>query len=120
MTVLSRDAVPIPIRDLDRLENLISSSLTPRMRTTTRDAENLTSELTTTSTLAIKNLHDALDKGVRKRNRRFRRMRRLGFVMLEWFLVGAMWFVWLIVMILRVGRGIARALLSGVRWVLWL
>lgn len=120
MSTLSCEKVPSLISDLERLDTLISSSLTPRMRKTNLEADHLTSELATTSTLSIKQLNDALDRGIRKRNRRFRRMSRLGFVLLEWCLVGAMWFVWMVVMMLKVTRGIWRGAVSGIRWVLWL
>ncbi|KAJ9264512.1 hypothetical protein DTO195F2_2329 [Paecilomyces variotii] len=106
--------------ELEKLETLVSQSLTPRVRAAAIEAEALTTQLNTTSTLAIKELSDALDRGVRKRNRRFRWVRRTGFVLLEWLLVGVMWWVWLIVMIFKVGRGIWRATVSSIRWVLWL
>lgn len=110
-----------PLRSqLKELENLISQSLTPRVRATADDAEDLCVQLNTTSTLAVKSVSDALDKGVRKRRRRLRWLRRTGFVILEWALVGMLWWVWLIVMAFKLVRGISRGALSGVRWILWL
>ena len=84
------------------------------------DAEGLSIQLNTTSTLALKQLSDTLDKGVRKRRRRLRWVRRAGFVVLEWTLVGMLWWVWLIVMAFKLLRGVFRGAISGVRWVLWL
>ncbi|KAH8693721.1 hypothetical protein BGW36DRAFT_383572 [Talaromyces proteolyticus] len=106
--------------DLNCLENLINNSLTPRVRAAALHAETLSTQLNTTSTLAIKQLSEALDKGVRKRNRRFRLIRRVGFVLLEWVLVGVMWWVWLVVMVFKVFRGIAKGALTSIRWVLWI
>ncbi|KAL1886476.1 hypothetical protein Plec18167_000407 [Paecilomyces lecythidis] len=106
--------------ELEKLETLVSQSLTPRVRAAAIEAETLTTQLNTTSTLAVKELSDALERGVRKRNRRFRWVRRTGFVLLEWLLVGVMWWVWFIVMIFKVGRGVWRATVSSIRWVLWL
>ncbi|KAJ6084222.1 hypothetical protein N7486_011022 [Penicillium sp. IBT 16267x] len=105
---------------LKDLETLINESLTPRMRAVADDAENLCVQLNTTSTLAVKSLSDALDKGVRKRRRRLRWVRRAGFVVLEWALVGMLWWVWLIVMGFKLSRGVLRGAISGARWVLWL
>ncbi|KAJ6017857.1 hypothetical protein N7451_001236 [Penicillium sp. IBT 35674x] len=105
---------------LKDLENLINQSLTPRVRATADDAENLCVQLNTTSTLAVKSLTDALDKGVRKRRRRLRWVRRAGFVVLEWALVGMLWWVWLIVMGFKLVRSVFRGAITGARWVLWL
>ncbi|KAJ5579911.1 uncharacterized protein N7459_005896 [Penicillium hispanicum] len=114
-------ATSSPLRSqLKELEILINQTLTPRVRATADDAEDLCVQLNTTSTLAVKSLSDALDKGVRKRRRRLRWVRRTGFFMLEWALVGMLWWVWLIVMAFKLVRGIFRGLLSGARWILWL
>ncbi|KAL4890964.1 mitochondrial inner membrane protein-domain-containing protein [Aspergillus ambiguus] len=105
---------------LSMLEALVNNSLNPRVRAAADDAENLSVQLNTTSTLAVKQLSDTLDKGIRKRHRRLRWIRRTGFVMLEWALVGVLWWVWLIVMIFKGFRGVLRGVISGVKWVLWL
>lgn len=106
--------------ELHHLEKIISGSLTQRTRAVASAAEDLCTELNTTSTLAVKQLNDSLDKGIRKRNRRLRWLRRVGFVILEWALVGIMWWVWLIVMVWKVTRGIGKGTVSGIRWILWL
>lgn len=106
--------------DLERLDRLITASLHSRLREVSNEAEYLTGQLATTSTLAIKQLNDALDKGIRKRRRRFRWVSRFGYVLLEWVLVGVMWWVWTIVMLWKLLRGIWRGTISGIRWVLWL
>lgn len=105
---------------LSSLESLANLSLSRRVRTVSDDAEDLSVQLHTTSTLAVKQLSDALDRGMRKRHRRLRWMRRAGFVVLEWALVGVLWWVWLIVMIFKLFRGILRGTVSGVRWILWI
>ncbi|KAJ5175246.1 uncharacterized protein N7482_001123 [Penicillium canariense] len=114
-------ATSTPLRSqLKDLETLINQTLTPRVRATADDAEGLCVQLNTTSTLAVKSLSDALDKGVRKRRRRLRWVRRTGFVLLEWALVGMLWWVWLIVMVFKLARGVFRGAFSGARWILWL
>jgi hypothetical protein len=110
-----------PLRSqLRDLETLVSQTLTTRVRATADSAEDLCVQLNTTSTLAVKSLSDALDRGVRKRRRRLRWVRRTGFVVLEWALVGMLWWVWLIVMAFKVVRGVTRGAISGARWILWL
>lgn len=106
-------------KEIDILEDLINTSLTPRVRTAAGEAESLSTQLNTTSTLAIKQLCDSLDKGIRKRNRRLRSLRRIGFVLLEWALVGVMWWAWLIVMIFKIFRGISMGVVKSIRWILW-
>jgi hypothetical protein len=106
--------------ELETLEKLVNRSLTPRVRAAALDAETLSTQLNTTSTLAIKQLSDALDKGLRRRNRRLRWIRRVGFVLLEWLLVGVMWWVWLLVMMFKILRGIGKGAVTGIRWVLWI
>ncbi|KAJ5788300.1 hypothetical protein N7457_003290 [Penicillium paradoxum] len=110
-----------PLRtQLTNLENLVNQSLAPRVRATANDAEDMCVQLNTTSTLAVKQLSDALDKGIRKRRRRLRWIRRTGFMVLEWALVAMLWWVWLIVMAFKLVRGVFRGAFSAVRWVLWL
>ena len=110
-----------PLRSqLNDLENLVNQSLSPRVRAVGDDAEDLSVQLHTTSTLAIKQVSDALDRGLRKRRRRLRWIRRAGFVVLEWALVGVLWWVWLIVMVFKLFRGVLRGAASGIKWVLWL
>ncbi|GAM40500.1 hypothetical protein TCE0_039r12896 [Talaromyces pinophilus] len=107
-------------KEIDTLEDFITNHLTPRVRTAALEAESLSTQLNTTSTLEIKHLSDTLDKGLRKRNRRLRSIRRMGFSLLEWTLVGVMWWLWLIVMVFKIIRGVGKGVVKGVRWILCL
>ncbi|KAL6237408.1 hypothetical protein BDW75DRAFT_82347 [Aspergillus navahoensis] len=111
----------LPLKSkLSTLEDLVDKSLNTRVRVAAEEAENLSMQLSTTSTLAVKQLSDTLDHGLRKRHRRLRWLRRTGFVMLEWALIGLLWWVWLIVMALKLLRKLFCGMASGVRWILWL
>ncbi|KAL4787380.1 hypothetical protein BJX76DRAFT_20605 [Aspergillus varians] len=105
---------------LSVLEDLVNKSLNTRVRAAAEEAENLSMQLNTTSTLAVKQLSDTLEHGLRKRHRRLRWLRRTGFMMLEWALVGLLWWVWLIVVGFRLLRKLLHGMASGVRWILWL
>ncbi|KKK23803.1 hypothetical protein P175DRAFT_0501382 [Aspergillus ochraceoroseus IBT 24754] len=105
---------------LSMLEELVNERLNPRVHAAAQEAENLSVQLNTTSTLAVKQLSETLDRGIRKRHRRLRWLRRTGFVMLEWALVGLLWWVWLIVVAFKLLRKLLYGMASGVRWVLWL
>lgn len=115
------EATSSPLRSqLINLENLVNQTLSPRVRAVGDDAEDMSVQLHTTGTLTVKQLSDALDRGLRKRRRRLRWFRRAGFVVLEWALVGVLWWVWLIVMVFKLFRGVLRGAVSGIKWVLWL
>ncbi|KAL4929962.1 uncharacterized protein BDV17DRAFT_52295 [Aspergillus undulatus] len=105
---------------LSTLEDLVNKSLNTRVRAAAEEAENLSMQLNTTSTLAVKQLSDTLDHGLRKRHRRLRWLRRTGFVMLEWALIGLLWWVWLIVVAFKLLRKLLHGMAAGVRWILWL
>lgn len=103
---------------LSTLEDLVNKSLNTRVRAAAEEAENLSMQLNTTSTLAVKQLSDTLEHGLRKRHRRLRWLRRTGFMMLEWALIGLLWWVWLIVVAFRLLRKVLRGMGTGVRWIL--
>ncbi|KAL2858886.1 hypothetical protein BJX68DRAFT_227452 [Aspergillus pseudodeflectus] len=105
---------------LTMLEDLINKSLNTRVRAAAEEAEQLSMQLNTTSTLAVKQLSETLDHGIRKRGRRLRWLRRTGFVMLEWALIGLLWWVWLIVVAFKLLRKLLHGMVSGLRWILWL
>ncbi|KAL8874815.1 MAG: hypothetical protein Q9198_006740 [Flavoplaca austrocitrina] len=104
-------------RDLDAY---VSHNLVPAVRGSADDADDLSTELTTTQTLAVKRLNDAVDLVLRRRRRRLRWVRRGGYALLEWMLLGIMWAVWMIVVAVRLVRGVIGGVLGGLRWMLWL
>lgn len=106
--------------EIKAVEQRVNTRLTPLVRTAADDADALSAELTTTRTLAVRQLNDSLDSILRSRRRRFRWIRRFGWAMLEWTVLGAMWMVWLIVVIVLILRGTVSGVVRAVRWLLFL
>ncbi|KAG5952580.1 hypothetical protein E4U53_000519 [Claviceps sorghi] len=70
--------------------------------------------------LRVKAVVDTIGKMLRQRRRRLRWIRRALWLTVEWLLVGLMWYVWAMVMILRVFLGIGKGVVKSVRWLFWL
>lgn len=102
------------------IDEKISSTLTPLVRACADEADAFGAELTTTHTLAVKQLNDSINTMMRRRRRRFKWVRKGGYVLLEWTLLGIMWCVWLVVVIIKFFRGAILTVLRGVKWLLWL
>ena len=102
------------------IDEHVTYKLTPLVRTSADDADSFSTELTTTHTLAIKQLNDSIDVILRRRRRRLRYVRRLGWAMVEWTLLGIMWIVWMIVVIIRLVRGTLGGIVKSLRWLFWL
>ncbi|KAI9834609.1 MAG: hypothetical protein M1826_000011 [Phylliscum demangeonii] len=107
--------VPAISQRIARLLDGLSSQLTPDVRARADEADAFMVELTTTSSLAVKEVHDALELLIRRRRRRVRWMRRALYLLLEWTLLALMWWVWLVVVAIRLVRGGLGLLIAGVR-----
>jgi hypothetical protein len=110
---------------LDRMEGLQDrimgrNGLSELIRKAERDADDVSKDLVTSKTMAVKELLERMDQVMRKRRRRFRWVRRVGWVAVEWVLIGVMWVVWAVVMVIAFLRGTVRGVISSVRWLLWL
>ena len=105
------------IRDIDKRINL---SLSPLVRESADDADYFSAKLTTTHTLAVKQLNDNVDLILRRRRRRSRLLRRGGWAVLEWTVLGVMWMAWFVVVIVKIVRGIVTGCVRGIRWLFWL
>ena len=102
------------------LDVRISSGLTSEVRALADGADALGVQLGTSCTLEVKQLNDRIDYIMRRRRRQFRWLRRSGYLLLEWTLLATMWWVWLVVVILRLARSIAQGIYLTARWLLWL
>lgn len=114
--ITSKDKLHGQLRVLD---NRLTRELTPVVRGFADDADALSTELTTIHTLNFKQLNDSIETLLRRRRRRFRWIRRGGYVLLEWTLLGIMWWVWLIVVVVRIVRCTVGALIGSFRWLFW-
>lgn len=97
-----------------------ASELSEMIHFTADEADEVSRDVITSQRLKIKRVVDIMDKMLRRRRRRFRWLRRAGWLAVEWVLVGFMWYVWFVVMIARIFLGVGKGLLNGVRWLLWL
>ena len=102
------------------IDERVTYKLTPLVRDSADDADNLSTELTTTHTLAVKQLNDSIDGILRRRRRRLRWIRRGGWAMLEWTVLGIMWMIWFCVVIVRLIRCVVGGFVRAVRWFFWL
>lgn len=108
-------------RQLQMLEDSVENTLTPQVRITADAAGDLSIKLTTASTLAVKSLNDSIDAAFRRRKRGpFRVVRRTGFALIEWGVVGLLWFIWAIVSFFQAILATFRVFGRTTRWLLWI
>ena len=121
MKHFSGEVAPGLHRSLQELEDLVDNKMTPRVRISADGAGELSMKLTTTSTLAVKDLNDTIDGALRRRRRGpVRWVRRLWFAGIEYTVVGLLWGIWAVVSIIKMVLGTIRGVIHGVRWMLWL
>ena len=84
------------------------------------EADEVTHDIMAVQRLQVKRVGDSIEKMLRRRQRRFRWVRRAGWLTVEWLLVGLMWYVWFVVTLARIVLGFGRGVYAGVRWLLWL
>lgn len=106
--------------NIESLQSRLTNNLTPMTRKTGDEADEVSKDLVMGQTLMVKRLGDKIDVMMRRRRRRFRWLRRGGWVLVEWGLVGVMWWVWFLVVLARVVLGVGRGVVGGVRWLFWL
>ncbi|KAL7939508.1 hypothetical protein V8C35DRAFT_286866 [Trichoderma chlorosporum] len=98
----------------------IADDLSDMARKAADEADETSRDLMLGQPLKIKHVIDTMDKMLRTRRRRFRWLRRGLWLTVEWLLVGFMWYVWFMVMILRIFLGVGKGVLQGVKWLLWM
>lgn len=104
----------------NQLHSSIVDNLTPKVRTAADEADEVSRNILTFQSLQIKRIIDTMDNMTRRRRRRFRWLRRGGWVLVEWTLVGVMWFAWFLVVFVRIVLGLGKGAVRSVRWLFWL
>lgn len=107
-------------RAVDRIRVDIEAVLGPMLASVADGADALNEQLTTSCTLAVQGINDEAAAMARRKRRQMRWVRRGGYVLLEWAVLGVMWWVWLVVVVLNIVRGVFRVGVGTVRWVLWI
>ena len=105
---------------VEQLRGTLAGDLTDLTRNAAEEADEAYTDLVTGQRLKVKRVVDFIEKMLRRRRRRFRWVRRAGWLAVEWALVGFMWYVWFVVMIARVGLGVGRGVVRVGRWLLWM
>ena len=116
----STEMCPALHMELQALDDMVENATAPRVRVAVDEAGELSMKLTTTSTLAVKALNDTIDRAMRRRKRGpVRWLRRFGYLLIEWMVVGLLWAIWLIVFMVRIVRSMVGGAWRGARWLLW-
>lgn len=84
------------------------------------DADRLSGDLVGDRTAETRDISRRMERLLRRRRQRFRSVRKLGWVALEWVLVGVMWWTWALVVIIRIIAGLFKGAGRVGRWLLWL
>lgn len=104
----------------DALHQRIATELIDMTRRAADDADECSRDINDGQRLKVKHVLDVIDNLMRRKRRRFRWARRGGWLLVEWALVGLMWYVWFIVTIARIFMGVGSGIVGVVRWLLWL
>ncbi|KAI1392895.1 uncharacterized protein F4822DRAFT_145723 [Hypoxylon trugodes] len=119
-TKFSSDTATSLKHRVETLHNRVGGELATLTHNAADEADELGRDLVGNQRLKAKRVADTMDKMLRRRRRRFRWVRRAGWLAVEWALVGFMWYVWFMVMIARVVLGVGKGIVGVGRWLLWL
>ena len=101
---------------LDELQHKGADHLTALVHETSDEADAFTVELTTKQVQQTKRVDEAVDDMLRQRRRQFRLLRRAGFKLLEWLVLGIMWWIWFTVVVFNTCKRIIVAIFRFLRW----
>lgn len=104
---------------LDDLSHRASEQLAKIVNETSDEADAFNVELTTKQPQEVKRVDEAVDAMFRQRRKQFRLLRRAGFKLLEWLVLGIMWWVWFVVVLINTFRRVIVGILLVLRWLLW-
>jgi hypothetical protein len=106
-------------RELDALQQKATDQLTKLVHETSDDADAFVVELTTKQPQDLKMVDEAIEALLRQRRRQWRILRRTGFFLLEWGIMGALWSMWAVVAIFNLFRRLVWGLWRFLRWLFW-
>ncbi|KAI1774579.1 hypothetical protein F4818DRAFT_418304 [Hypoxylon cercidicola] len=118
--VFATSTTPRLHRRVEALHDRVGGDLVAMTHRAADEADEVSRDLVDGQRLKVKQVVDTMDKMLRRRRRRFRWARRAGWLLVEWVLVGFMWYVWFVVTVARVVLGVGRGVVGVVRWLLWL
>lgn len=104
---------------LDELSHRAADQLTKLVHETSDEVDAFNVELTTKQPQEVKRVDEAVDEMFRQRRRQFRLVRRTGFKMLEWLVLGIMWWAWFVVFLFNTFRKGFVTILAALKWLLW-
>ena len=116
----ANSTVPELRQRIEGVRTRVAVELSGLARQAADEADEVTRDLMVVQRLQVKRVEDSIETMLRRRRRRFRWVRRAGWLTVEWLLVGFMWYVWFVVMLARIVLGFGRGVYAGVRWLLWL
>ncbi|KAK5113681.1 hypothetical protein LTR62_003308 [Meristemomyces frigidus] len=119
VTRLQRNTTSQLIDRLDALGRKAGEELSSTVHETSDDADAFIVELTTRAPQDVKRVDDAVNEILRQRRRQFRLLKRAGFKILEWLVLGIMWWVWFLVVLFNGGKRLVLAVFGILRWLLW-
>ncbi|KAI1204803.1 uncharacterized protein F4807DRAFT_317804 [Annulohypoxylon truncatum] len=114
------ETAPVIQRRIEELHDRVAGDLMEMTHRAADEADEVNRDLVDSQRLKVKTVTDTMDKMLRRRRRRFRWVRRAGWLAVEWVLVGFMWYVWFVVMLARIVLGIGKGIVGVGRWLLWL
>jgi hypothetical protein len=107
-------------QQIDDLRRAVDDDLMPRVFAAGDAAVRITSDVSGQGPLQVKQVSDEIERLLRARRRRMVWLGSVGWNMLEWALVGVMWWVWLVVVLVGAVRRVLGAGVGVVRWLVWL
>lgn len=95
-------------RAADHLSNIVHE--------TSDEADAFTIELNTKTPQSTKRVDDAVDEMLRRRRRQLRWLRITGYKLLEWLVLGILWWIWFLVAVFNIGRRVVVAIWRFFYW----
>lgn len=115
-----RNNTVAPLHESLRKMRLAVGDCAERARSAGDEAVGFGALVTGQKTIEVRQVLDQMEKFRRKRRRRLRLLRRIGFGLLEWGVLFIMWLVWFVVVIFKTIWGVVKGTVRVGRWALWL